>query len=110
MQDIRSPHNSEIITEYLNTKFPTRWIGTRGLERWPPRLRCLNPLNYFLWGYLKNMVYGGSNPKNIVCPRTRDVFNSMLTQRHRRLEELTNALPKEDIFLNNCYRLKFSLV
>jgi hypothetical protein len=34
-----------------------RWIGRRGLIAWPPRSPDLTPLDLFLWGYGKNIVY-----------------------------------------------------
>ncbi|KOC59408.1 hypothetical protein WH47_11037, partial [Habropoda laboriosa] len=39
-----------------------RWIGRGGPVAWPPRSPDLNPLDYFLWGYLKSQVY--SSPIN----------------------------------------------
>ena len=34
-----------------------RWIGRRGTIEWPARSPDLTPLDFFLWGYLKNKVY-----------------------------------------------------
>ena len=34
-----------------------RWIGRGGPVPWPPRSPDLNPLDFFLWGYLKTEVY-----------------------------------------------------
>jgi hypothetical protein len=34
-----------------------RWIGRGGSITWPPRLPDLTPLDFFLWGYVKNIVY-----------------------------------------------------
>lgn len=39
--------NAAIKTEYLNTTFLRKCVGTRGFVRWPPRLPCLNRLEYF---------------------------------------------------------------
>lgn len=35
----------------------SRWIGTNGPIKWPARSPDLTPNDYFLWGYLKSMVY-----------------------------------------------------
>lgn len=51
------PHNSRIVAAYLNQIFPNKWIGTYGPIRWPARSPDLTPLDYFLWGYLKDRVY-----------------------------------------------------
>lgn len=56
-QDGAPPHYAVHVREYLNTIFPQRWIGRRGSIEWPPRSPDLNPLDFFLWGYVKNLVY-----------------------------------------------------
>jgi transposase len=56
-QDGAPPHYAVHVREYLNTVFPERWIGRRGSIEWPPRSPDLNPLDFFLWGYVKNLVY-----------------------------------------------------
>ena len=42
---------------YLNTRFGHRWIGRGGPQAWPPRSPDLNPLDFYLWGHLKSLVY-----------------------------------------------------
>ncbi|EZA55638.1 hypothetical protein X777_04330, partial [Ooceraea biroi] len=46
--------------QFLNRKFANRWIG-RGTQRpnhlWPARSPDLNPVDFFLWGQLKSLVY-----------------------------------------------------
>lgn len=56
-QDGAPPHNSRIVTNYLNNTFEERWMGTTGPVRWPARSPDLTPLDFFLWGYLKQLVY-----------------------------------------------------
>lgn len=56
-QDGAPVHNTRAVEEYLNTNFPGRWIGTHGPIRWPPKSPDLTPLDFFLWGTLKNEVY-----------------------------------------------------
>ena len=41
----------------LNTTFQGRWIGRGGPIRWPPRSPDLTPLDFFLWGYVKDRVF-----------------------------------------------------
>lgn len=57
------PHYGRVVRNYLNQEFPDRWIG-RGSEtiQWPPRSPDLTPLDFYLWGTLKSMVY--ANPVN----------------------------------------------
>ena len=39
------------------TTFGDRWIGHHGPAPWPARSPDLNPLDFFLWGHLKALVY-----------------------------------------------------
>jgi len=45
------------VTDVLNERFPDSWIGRGGPIPWPPRSPDLSPLDCFLWGYIKNIVY-----------------------------------------------------
>lgn len=56
-QDGAPPHNSQVVTEYLDRTYPNRWIGNKGPIRWPARSPDLSPLDFFLWGYLKDIVF-----------------------------------------------------
>jgi hypothetical protein len=42
---------------FLNAHFPGRWIGWRGSVEYPPQSPGLTPLDFYLWGDLKNTVY-----------------------------------------------------
>ena len=57
MQDGAPPHFSCFVTDILNERFPDAWIGRGGPIPWPPRSPDLSPLDFFLWGYIKNIVY-----------------------------------------------------
>lgn len=50
-------HYSVIVRNYLNRKFPEKWIGRGGFAEWPPRSPDLTPMDFFKWGYIKNIVY-----------------------------------------------------
>lgn len=50
-------HFSHYAREYLNRDFPARWIGRGGPIAWPPRSPDLSPIDFFLWGFLKGLVY-----------------------------------------------------
>lgn len=56
-QDGAPPHYSINVRQYLDLRFPDRWIGRRGSIEWPARSPDLTPLDFFLWGYVKGMVY-----------------------------------------------------
>lgn len=50
-------HFSSPVREWLDTEYPGRWIGRGGPVEWPPRSPDLTPLDFFLWGHLKELVY-----------------------------------------------------
>lgn len=50
-------HYSLAARRAVDQTFPQKWIGRGGPVAWPPRSPDLNPLDYFLWGYLKNKLY-----------------------------------------------------
>jgi hypothetical protein len=50
-------HSSREVSDELTTMFDDRWIGYRGPWRWPPRSPDLTPVDFFLWGHIKNLVY-----------------------------------------------------
>ncbi|EFN63727.1 hypothetical protein EAG_00069, partial [Camponotus floridanus] len=53
MHDGAPAHFSRIAREFLTATYGDRWIGRGGSHLWPARSPDLNPLDYFLWGYLK---------------------------------------------------------
>lgn len=60
MHDGAPAHFSRTAREYLDRVYEGRWIGRGAVEphqSWPPRSPELNPLDYFLWGHLKTLVY-----------------------------------------------------
>ena len=50
-------HFSIAARQVLNDKYPNRFIGRGGPVPWPPRLPDLTPLDFFLWGHMKSLVY-----------------------------------------------------
>lgn len=56
-QDGAPPHYALPVRQWLDERFPERWIGRRGPYDWPARSPDLTPCDFFLWGYLKDTVY-----------------------------------------------------
>lgn len=50
-------HFSRHVRHHLDVKYPGRWIGRGGPIPWPPRSPDLSPIDFFLWGYMKSLVY-----------------------------------------------------
>lgn len=57
MQDGAPPHYHREVRAALNACFPNGWIGRAAPISWPPRSPDLTPLDFFFWGYIKNIVY-----------------------------------------------------
>lgn len=55
-QDGAPYHKGHGITRFLNEHYH-RWIGVNGALSWPARSPDLTPLDFFLWGALKDIVY-----------------------------------------------------
>jgi hypothetical protein len=50
-------HFSAQTQQHLDIQFPDRWLGRGGPVSWPAISPDLIPLDLFLWGHLKEIVY-----------------------------------------------------
>ncbi|GFV68719.1 transposable element Tc3 transposase [Trichonephila clavipes] len=64
-QDGATCHTGRATIDLLKDTFGDRLISRFGPVNWPPRSCDLTPLDYFLWGYVKSLVYADK-------PRTLD--------------------------------------
>ena len=65
MQDGAPPHHGAMVRDWLQEAFNGRVIR-RGFEDfWPPYSPALSPCNFFLWGYLKSVVYEDPVPATL---------------------------------------------
>ena len=72
MQDGAPPHRTRDVHDVLSKAFDNRVISLdfpgrhngQGIE-WPPYSPDLNPLDFFLWGALKDNIYRNSNPPDV---------------------------------------------
>ncbi|GBO19178.1 hypothetical protein AVEN_204016-1 [Araneus ventricosus] len=75
-QDGSRPHYGNIVREFLDTTFPQRWIGRGAVTAWPPRSPDITPLDFNLWGYVKQHVYSKRiNDINHLKQRITDVIH-----------------------------------
>ncbi|GFV87281.1 uncharacterized protein TNCV_5114991 [Trichonephila clavipes] len=56
-QDGATCHAARATIDLLKDTFGDRLISRFGPVNWPPRSCDLTPLDYFLWGYVKSLVY-----------------------------------------------------
>ncbi|GBM33935.1 hypothetical protein AVEN_178006-1, partial [Araneus ventricosus] len=76
--DGASPHYCNIVREFLDATFPQRWIGRGAVMAWPPRFPEITPLDFYLWGYVKQHVYSERfNDINHLKQRITDVIHSV---------------------------------
>jgi hypothetical protein len=53
MHDGAPAHFDRVVKDHLNEQ----WIGRGGPVSWPPRSPALTPIDFYLWGHLKTVVY-----------------------------------------------------
>ena len=78
MQDGATAHTALASKQWLNDKFAERVISLKTDFVWAPYSPDLNPLDFFLWGYLKDCVYRDTphsieELKNAIILHTRRV-------------------------------------
>ncbi|GFV63647.1 transposable element Tc3 transposase [Trichonephila clavipes] len=56
-QDSATGHTARATIDLLKDTFGDRLISRFGHVNWPPRSCDLTPLDYFLWDYVKSLVY-----------------------------------------------------
>ncbi|KAJ4440078.1 hypothetical protein ANN_08211 [Periplaneta americana] len=81
LHDGAPAHFSRTARRYLDGRFPDRWIGRGGPIAWPPRSPDLNPLDFYLWGHLKSLVYSSPVPdleslRNRIVACSEDIRNT----------------------------------
>ncbi|GFT76455.1 uncharacterized protein TNCV_3022351 [Trichonephila clavipes] len=62
-QDGATCHTARATIDLLKDTFGDRLISHFGPVNWPPRSCDLIPLDYFLWGYVKSLVYADKPQK-----------------------------------------------
>ncbi|XP_063898861.1 probable RNA-directed DNA polymerase from transposon X-element [Helicoverpa armigera] len=72
-QDGAPAHYHRAVRSYLDATYPNYWIGRGGPIAWPPRSPDPTPLDFYLWGRVKDLVYGhsGNNIRNVDELKTR---------------------------------------
>ncbi|GBM40191.1 hypothetical protein AVEN_80191-1 [Araneus ventricosus] len=95
--NVAPPHYGSIVREFLDTKFPQRWIGRGAVMAWPPRSPDIKSLDFYFWCYVKQHVYSERiNDINHLKQRITDVFLS------RTPDVLTRVWEELDYRLDVC--------
>ncbi|GBM07612.1 hypothetical protein AVEN_230045-1 [Araneus ventricosus] len=56
------PHKVSSVQQYIRETFQQQVIGYGGYVEWPPRSPDLSPLDFFLWGCIKQRVFATPPP------------------------------------------------
>ena len=72
------PHFYREVRQFLDTQFSNRWLGRGGTQNWPARSPDLTSVDFFLWGYIKGMVYNTppTTPEDMKY-RIREAFQNI---------------------------------
>lgn len=92
MHDGAPAHFARNVREWLDEHFPNRWIGRGGPILWPARSPDLNPLDFFVWGFIKDKVYA-TPPQNADEVRGR-INAAVLEITPERLERVIQTIPR----------------
>ncbi|GBO08300.1 hypothetical protein AVEN_171614-1 [Araneus ventricosus] len=77
-QDGAPPHYGNIVREFLDKTFPQRWIGSGAVMALPPLSPDITPLDFYVWGYVKQHVYSERiNDINHFKQRITDVIHTV---------------------------------
>ena len=57
MQDGAPPHTAKNSLDWISANFQQRVVSLKTNFEWAPYSPDLNPLDFFLWGHLKDVVY-----------------------------------------------------
>jgi len=85
-------HFSREVRIFLNYRFPGRWIGRGGPHNWPARSSELSPLDFCVWGLMKDLVYSVKVGTRDALPgRILDVADR-IRKSQRKLQRATRAV------------------
>ena len=82
-QDGATSHTTNAVLDFLDSKFHGRIISRRSDIPWPPYSPDLNPLDFFVWGYVMQQV-------RRIKPETIDELKAVV-------EDVVSSIPEEMI-------------
>lgn len=78
IHDGAPPHCTNLVNAFLDDTFQDQWVANNGPFKWPPQSPDMTPMDFFLWGYVKNKVYFHPLTTKLDCQeRIRDTFNNL---------------------------------
>ncbi|GFX67399.1 putative transposable element [Trichonephila clavipes] len=103
-QDGATCHTARATIDLLKDTFGDRLISRFGPVNWPPRSCDLTPLDYFLWGYVKSLVYAGK-PQTLdhLEDNIRRVIADIRPQVLEKIENWTTSEPAVAVLCQKSY-------
>lgn len=100
-QDGAPPHYARSVRNFLDERFPQKWIGRGGPVLWPPRSPDLTSPDFFLWGYVKDVVFrepptDRENMKDRIRAACRAITPAMVEATVRNFEKRVNLCIQEN--------------
>lgn len=83
------------VRQWLNINYPGKWLGRGGPGRWPARSPDLTPMDFFLWGHVKDRVYKNKpttvqDMKDRITACFREITPEMMLRAHRSFRDRIN--------------------
>ena len=98
-QDGAAPHTATAVIGWLETRFPACVISRRTHRPWPARSPDLNPLDYYLWGALKEeMKFANLDSVDTMKKAIRNAIRSV----NRQPEVLRSVISNFKFRLSKC--------
>ncbi|GFU90455.1 uncharacterized protein TNCV_1796861 [Trichonephila clavipes] len=98
-QDGATCHTARATIDLLKDTFGDRLISRFGPVNWPPRSWDLTPLDYFLWGYVKSLVYADKHKRLTIWKTTfavlLPIYGHKCWKSHRKLDVQIGLHPSQ---------------
>ncbi|GFW55430.1 putative DD41D transposase [Trichonephila clavipes] len=91
-QDGATCHTARAKIDLLKDTFGDHLISRFGPVNWPPRSCDLTPLDYFLWGYVKSLVYAD---RSQTLDHLEDIIHRVIGKSHRKLDVQIGLNPSQ---------------
>ena len=96
-QDGATSHTTVECLHWLKETFQNRLISHKSEFPWPPRSPDLSPLDFFLWGFLKEVIF---KRKPVSVPKLKDfIVQTVATVEE---ETLQNAMENFVMRIHKC--------
>ena len=104
-QDGCPAHYALIVRQWLDDKFPDRWIGRRGPLFWPARSPDLTSMGTCLWGYLKEKIFVPYQmPQTLLELKNKVLHHCRVVNDNKDL--LHNVIENWTKHVNKCFELR----